>query len=492
MPYLTLFVCLALMQGCSMKSMYLTSSMSPEDLACLQWFEAIEEILDEHDINDPGSLRFEGFPQLRRNRFLASMANLATTQEAYAEWLEQMRLLDASEKKLDIDNLPSFVRKRLVMQKPNGQSFEQALNACGKRLNKLSINNDDQKKYLIENASIPDAYQDWKRALGLYPLARYAAKNGITRLHRKLNADFVIPPEKLPHQGKLLRYDPPNMDLLSPRQVSEILRTAQQNPLKIPTLTPVQWQQLFAHFAPSWEIDTRNDTDKIGVVQLSSRNDPLINSNLPTVYTKHAYTRWRGQVLMQLIYQIWLPMREKTGFFDLYSGALDSVLWRVTLDNTGMPVAFDSIHGCGCYYILFPAQGYRAKPTKDCAEAVLSPKPIQAIPSGHRLVLRLQSRTHYLQQVSLTDTTTNVTTRRYQYQNLDQLRALPLPNGEKHSLFGSDGIIDASERLEKYFFWPFGIASPGAMRQWGTHAIAFIGKRHFDDPFIFEHLLEKE
>ena len=39
-----------------------------------------------------------------------------------------------------------------------------------------------------------------------------------------------------------------------------------------------------------------------------------------------------------------------------------------------------------------------------------------------------------------------------------------------------------------------GIRSPGAMRQWGHHATAFVGRRHFDDPYLIEQLftLEKE
>jgi hypothetical protein len=36
-----------------------------------------------------------------------------------------------------------------------------------------------------------------------------------------------------------------------------------------------------------------------------------------------------------------------------------------------------------------------------------------------------------------------------------------------------------------------GIASPGAMRQWGRHATAFIGRRHFDDPRLFDQRFER-
>jgi hypothetical protein len=131
-----------------------------------------------------------------------------------------------------------------------------------------------------------------------------------------------------------------------------------------------QLQQLLEHFAPVWEIDTRNDTDKIGTVDLDSDKQPRIDISQPTVYVAHGYARWRGSVVLQLIYQIWLPAREKTGMLDLYGGPLDSIIWRVTVSPEGTPIAFDSIHGCGCYYLLFPGQGYRAIPPKDGAEPV--------------------------------------------------------------------------------------------------------------------------
>jgi hypothetical protein len=255
----------------------------------------------------------------------------------------------------------------------------------------------------------------------------------------------------------------------------------------------LQLQQLLAHFAPVWEIDTRNDTDKIGTVGLDNNNQPQIDTNQPTVYVSHQYTRWHGKVLLQLVYQIWLSAREKIGAFDLYGGSLDSVIWRVTLSPEGLPIAFDSIHGCGCYYLLFPGQGYRAVPPKDGAEPLLSPKSITAIPSGHHLLLRLQGRTHYLQQISFVDDSAETgARRRYIFQNLEELRSIPMTNGAKRSLYGKDGLIDVSVRNERFLLWPYGIASPGAMRQWGTHAIAFIGKRHFDDPFLLENLMDKE
>jgi hypothetical protein len=66
------------------------------------------------------------------------------------------------------------------------------------------------------------------------------------------------------------------------------------------------------------------------------------------------------------------------------------------------------------------------------------------------------------------------------------LRSMPLPGGGRRSLYAQDAIVPGTERAERYILWPMGIASAGAMRQWGNHATAFVGRRHFDDPFLLD------
>lgn len=494
MRYSTIICCLVLIiQGCAVLRRYPDASLTGEDGICIRWLESIETTLEENDLNDPGTARISGFSHLRVNRFLASMGERTTSNDAFSEWLEEMRQLDATGKKLELANLPALAMQQLISKIPVRGSFEQALEYCGKRLNKLSLNNPEQKENLLEQTEVPDAYQSWKRVAGLYLLTRYAASVGIERLHRELDASFKIPLAKLPQQGKLIRYTPPHSNPLPLKDIAAMLRSAYDNQLGIPHLTSLQLHRLLEHFAPVWEIDTRNNTDKIGTVGLDNDEQPRIDTNQPAVYVAYGYARWRGMVLLQLIYQIWLPAREKTGMLDLYGGPLDSVIWRVTLSPEGTPIAFDSIHGCGCYYLLFPGQGYRAIQSTDGAEPVLSPKAIATIAPGHiRILLRLQTRTHYLQQTSLSDNTIEAATHSYIFHDLGQLRSLQMPNGTKRSLYGDDGIIDASERTERFLLWPFGVASPGAMRQWGTHAIAFIGRRHFDDPFLLQNLVAKK
>ncbi len=461
---------------------------------CHKWFETIEARLEKYDIHDPETVGLYGFPQLRLNRFLASFSDDVKSKETYAAWLEQMRILNATSIRRRVANLPDKENLQELNNTPSGDSFDQALTKCGISLNSYSLNHPEHKKILLEQAKVPDSYQDWKRIIGLYPVARYFAKIGIDRLHRELSASIKMAINDLPLNGQLIRYRPPSSKFLSTDEIASILNSAYAtgNTLGIPGLSQLHFQELTEHYAPVWEIDTRNDNDKLGVVRLDKNNHPSVDSSQPKVYTAQGYARWHGKVLLQLIYQIWLPAREKTGVFDLYGGALDSVIWRITLNPNGIPIAYDSIHGCGCYYLLFPGEGYRAISPSDGAEPVLSPKPITKIPSGFRLVLRLDSRSHYLQQIAFDDNEGKNRSVIYRYEDSGKLGSLPLPDGSRRSLYGENGLIDASGRNERFLLWPYGIASPGAMREWGTHAIAFIGKRHFDDPFLFEKLLARK
>ncbi|HAY38040.1 MAG TPA: hypothetical protein DCY53_01095 [Desulfobacteraceae bacterium] len=57
-------------------------------------------------------------------------------------------------------------------------------------------------------------------------------------------------------------------------------------------------------------------------------------------------------------------------------------------------------------------------------------------------------------------------------------------------MFKQDSIVPESERLERFILWTTGVFSPGAMRQWGRHAVAFVGRRNFDDPFFMGRMFK--
>jgi hypothetical protein len=488
LPKAILVPLLILGQGCT-QSIVVFEPLASDEAACLEWYQQFDEVLADYELDDPSAAKIPGFPYLRADRFLASFRLQPLSDPAYADWLERMRRLDAALRLTEAANLPPDRAKALPAAAPLPGTLEQALHQCGSRLVKAALRNPETRPLLRERTKVPDHYRTWQRIAGAYWIMQYPAKVALGRLHRNLAASFGRKLEDLPVQGRRIRYAPISNRFLRTGEIAGILREAYANPLGIPEPSEDNLQRLFEHFAPVWEIDTRNDTDKVGRVYLTGQGNPRVDTSEPVVYRQHAYTRFRGRSLLQLIYQVWLPAREKTGLADLFGGDLDSVIWRITLNPEGIPVAYDSIHACGCYYLLFPGSGYRSVAPKDGAEAVLSPKRIGAVPSGRRLLVRLEARTHYLQQIDIFPEIGHPAAIPYAVQSYEALLSLPLPDGSRRRLFAPDGIVAASVRPERFLLWPYGIPSPGAMRQSGVQAIAFTGRRHFDDPFLLENLI---
>ncbi|MEC4749039.1 hypothetical protein [Methylomicrobium sp. Wu6] len=477
--------------GCTQPAMRV-EPLAPEENACLIWYQKLDKRLSDYELIDPSTAKITGVPFLRANRFLATFRTQSLTDTAYAEWLERMRQLDASLRINETANLPPAAVNDVLGEAPLPGSLDRVLQQCGSRLVKATLRQPEFAPLFRQQIQIPDAYRSWQRIAGAYWLTQFPAKLALKILHKKLAESFTQQLDDLPVQGRLIRYAPAETRQLTANEITAMLRAAYQNPLGIPVLSGEELGRLFNHYAPIWEIDTRNDTDKIGEAVLNDYGEPRIDTRRPVVYQNYAYTRRQGRILLQLIYQIWLPARQKSGLTDLYGGKLDSVIWRITLSPEGAPIAYDSIHACGCYYLLFPGRHYRSISPTDGAEAVLSPKHIDDIKPGQRLLLRFESRTHYLLQTAISAQPGKTPSIRYQTRAYDALLSLPLPDGTRRSLFGPDGIIASSARSECFLLWPFGVPSPGAMRQWGVHAIALTGKRYFDDPYLFEHLLAED
>jgi hypothetical protein len=216
---------------------------------------------------------------------------------------------------------------------------------------------------------------------------------------------------------------------------------------------------------------------------------PEVDPAEPVVYAHAAYTRYRGQVLLQFVYTLWFSERPARAALDLLAGRLDGLVWRVTLAPDGEPVVYDSIHPCGCYHAFFPTPRARPRPAPEPLEEwAFAPQSLPRVDDGSRAVVTLASGTHYIERVAIERGNESLV--RYALQPYDELRSLPRAGGSHASAFGPDGLIAGTERLERFLFWPMGIASAGAMRQWGRHATAFVGRRHFDDADLFERRFE--
>jgi len=443
----------------------------------------------EHGVADAGAARIQDFPQLRVDRFLASFASKYLTGEVYAAWVERLRKLDATARLNEWRNLPFGAAKELQAHVPFGLTPVAAVDTCGHVLTASDLKSPARRSQLFERTVVPDAYSTWQRVLGLYPLTRWPFIKGVWRLQRELRAPFMDPHLDLALAGRLTRYIPPTLETLGTAETSGIVRKGAANPLGIPDLSESELNRLFAAFAPVWAIDTVSDSDRIGTVRIGADGEAYIDVTEPVAYRLASHTRIGQQVLLQLNYLIWFPARPAEGSLDIYSGRFDGLIWRVTLAADGKPVAYDSIHPCGCYYQIFPGEGFRVVQPQDGSEPVLSPPiSIPQLKPGERLVIWLAAGTHFIQRITRERVVPAPVV--YRWLDYDKLRSLPAPKGRRQSLFDPEGLVQGSERLERFLFWPMGIASAGAMRQWGTHAIAFLGRRHFDDPRLLDKLLQ--
>lgn len=450
--------------------------------SCRSVLENIDQVITGSEARDASVSPIIGFPQLRVDRFLASFAADGLAGEAYAFWLELLKQRGTEARRLELRNLP---RKdtRLIEGWFSPRTRPEAIaEHCARVLTRSDLASFRRREALARRLRVPDAYDDTSRILGLYPLTRIPFLAGVFDLHARLRATFAEPPEP---RARLIRYAPPPPASSDRHQAGASLELAARNPLGIPLPGKAALDHLFDAFAPVWEVESADDRDRVGQVGLDAAGRPRIRVDAPAVYRLVSHTRYGGRVLLQLNYMVWFAARAPEHALDIYAGALDGLIWRVTLSPDGMPIAYDSIHQCGCYYHLFPGEGYRAAQPDDGGEPVFSPHPVRLPDGSERLTIRLAARTHFIRSVRAEPPGDALT---HAWRDYGELLSLPWTGGRR-SLFNARGFVAGSERTERFLFWPMGIANAGAMRQWGTHAIAFVGRRHFDDARLLEKLL---
>ena len=448
-----------------------TLETTPQQRACAGWFHELDAQIDAARVRDAQEARIPGHPYLRVNRLLASFRNDALRDEGVLQALvERMQALDLAARGHEIANLGA------------GVPLERA-RECGARLRAADLADARLRARLLERATVPDDYSTAMRVLGLYALTRWPFIAGVRAYQEGVRAAFRAEPGT----GTALRYGAPEAPPLPRPALAAMMQRAAENPLGIPEPQGAALEALFAAHAPVFEIETADVYDHPGALRWRAGDFmPSLNAAEPVVYRHLAWTRYRERALLQLVYTIWFPERPPESPGDILAGKLDGVTWRVTLAPDGAPLVYDSMHPCGCFHMFFPTPRALPLPAPHGGvEWMFAPQALPAVADGERPVVRVASRTHYVERVTLARHA--VAAARYAFRPYDELRSLPRPEGGSASVFGpGDGLIAGTERPERFLFWPMGIASAGAMRQWGRHATAFVGRRHFDDADLLE------
>ena len=470
--FLQLAFLLLVLGGCATVDPYaappIVHSLERDDAVgyCARVFADVDRRIDSLGVRDAEAPRIAGFPYLRADRFSAALADRAGNAEQQQAWRARLQRLDETARATELANaalsVDDLARCRILLAAADRPAFKELRSA----------------------AKVPDDYSIALRALGLYPLTRLLFAAGIARWHATTLSTFDTPVEALPVHGRLQRYTPQ-------QRASDAPSRLPLDALGVPLLSPADATALLIRHAPMLEVDVAGGFDQPGALALDTGDRVTVDGAAPVVYTRLTHTLMDGLIYPQLVYTFWFSERPSRDALDLLAGKIDGVVWRVTLDRAGEALVYDSMHACGCYHLFFPTEKVEARhlpATLD--EGLFVPQTVRAARSNERVVLRIESGTHYLQRVQLSADSEATAAISYALQDERALTTLARRTGGTRSVYGENGFIAGSERAERWFFWPMGIESAGQMRQWGHHATAFVGRRHFDDPLLFDAYFE--
>ncbi|MEM7540908.1 MAG: hypothetical protein AAF384_04905, partial [Pseudomonadota bacterium] len=426
--------------------------------ACHDLFADNDQSIQENHSRDAQNYRVPNHPYLRTNRFLAAFSHRLDDQATRNAWIERMLALDRADREIELKNagLPA----------PSG------LARCYQDLAKNIGFSDDLFDAIVQNTAVPPSYNPMKRWLGAYPISSRFIRRQVVKLQSRENEAI----DRFSAFADGANYRVYGKQKRLP--VAKVPAPLPTDRLGIPMPSDQDLTRLFERHLPMIAVEQISEADQIG--SLSATGSGLaVEVQHPSYYTLVSYTHFHGRVLLQLNYVWWFPKRGRASQIDIYAGKLDGLTWRVTLDTDLSVLAYDVMHNCGCYHMFFPSPRLVTNADNEEASEPLWLPPIQWPHSAPTIFLK--GRSHYLAGVINAPNlkiSNEVTLRPY-----DALRSLAV-GARYRSAFGEGGLIKASRRLERFLLWPSGIASPGAMRQWGHHATAFVGQRHFDDPFL--------
>jgi hypothetical protein len=494
-----------------------TTPLVRDEGGCHEWTARLDAAIASAGVADAEAEPLAGFPGLRVDRVAAALREPAAASEpAFAAWLARTAALDRAARAAEIANLPEGAF-------PLGPALDRAqalarTDACREGVQRQLreprpsappgggelARPETLRQALLARATVPDRYSTASRALGLYPLLRWPFFAGVEGWQREQAADMArwasappplqafVPPAEAPGEGAA------SGSLGAPSPAPPPWPPV-RDALGLPQPTPAEAQQLLAWHAPAFELEVRGPFDRIGVPHWAgapAEARPQVDTQRPVVYQRIGHMRLHGRWQLQLVYTVWFPERPARSGLDLLAGALDGVIVRLTLGDDGQPLLLDTIHACGCYHMFFPAPTLRARagaPTNE--EWMFAPAALPPLAPHQRLAVRIASLSHYVNgvvAVARAGTPGEAGPERYELEAEQAMRSLPSRGSSttRRSLYGPDGLVAGSERGERFLFWPMGIASAGAMRQWGHHATAFVGRRHFDDPVLLEQRFE--
>lgn len=446
---------------------------------CRTLFERLDAVVLETGVRDAADATVPGFPYLRANRFVASLAGGLSEPAAKTAWTEWMREIDLAAREKEITNLPDDSVKTLAASR---DALAGRARTCSQTLCDADRVRPDFHEVLIPRVAVPDEYSNALRLIGLYPLVTIPEYKITEGVRERFRAWYEMPYEKLPAEGTLRIYRPPQ----GPgRDAREVIIASRGNPLGIPRPSAGEAKELALRYAPVIIQDEAAPYDRVGRI-VWNEDELAVDGDKPAVYYYLSLARVKAEPVLQVNYAFWYPARAGGRAPSIEHGRLDGLTLRLSFDTQGRLFMIDLMNNCGCYHAFIPARD-RVDRTiqRYYGNDPFVPMWLPEIPVGQSPSVRIMSGWHQVQRLfSLAPPPESIP---YELIPYETLESLPRDDAGRSSIFDAEGIVKGSERVERFIFFPTGIPSIGSMRQRGHHAITLSGRTHFDEPGLFEH-----
>ncbi|EED31620.1 hypothetical protein NOR53_2976 [gamma proteobacterium NOR5-3] len=463
-------------------------SPPPTPGSCDARYVALEELAAQRGIALSDPRRVPGFPSLGTNRSLASFDPGRLSLQQRADWLARLQAAGLARRQL---------LQRMLLDSsafaPLPDHWDAGLQSCDVAHSLAAHDPALDWQALRSAVKVDDDYLLSRRILGLYPLSSIFAGLGVQSLQNSIYDSYAQPLSEIPQSGRLVRYalpEPTQPGKSTQAETTPLIEIARDSlGLRLDQRSATALKDLFVQHAPGLEIDESGVYDIPGEPYFDQSGYPGVATESSYAYYYASLMPFAGELRLQLNYVFWFAERPPEHAMDSLSGVLDGLVWRVTLDSAGEVLLYDSIHPCGCYQQFFLSDRVEARPEN----ARLREPPLlpQKAPPASAPVLRLSSGAHYLQRVYTrpAKVARDVTERSYTLADYSELYSRQSAQGFR-SLFDPDGFVPRTERGERFYLWPMGIRSPGAMRERGRQPTAFVGRRHFDDANLLDTLFQ--
>lgn len=433
---------------------------------CREDYAAVDARVAAAGVTEAGYYRVPGYPYFRTDRVLASFSREVKTLEEIGGWMRRMRELDQEAREFEYRNLGMNLQEAAIQR-------DRFLN-CGRTLASIDFLDEPEAfARLLSLVQPEDEYSARQRALGLYPFRTAGMRARIAEQQQMLDDAYAQPLEKIATRAPLSLWKPkPEADLsLVPNIYARVL----PDELGFPGLTDSQWRALAEYHAPQLWIETASESDRL-VLPTHSVRGVAADLGKPQAHHYVTFARFGGKPLAQMNYLFW--------FKGANGSPLDGFIWRVTLDDKAQPLVYESMHTSGSEHRWYPVQPLVRRERNGDAHGipVVAPQPAPV----RLATLRMSSARHDILRVVDASDADAGTAQTYEIRRYDDLLALPRPDGGTRSLFGPDGLVPGTHGAEPVGGLASGIRAPGALRQLGRHAIAPVGRAHFDEPFLLE------